>query len=365
MKSTFTFALLMVITFTSSFAQNAERYLMSSQKLEVRSGPGANYNIIAEVPQATQVYVLSSEYGDWSTVQYKNINGFVLTKFLSEDSRIADADRVAKEAEARKAAAQAAVARAIANAERAKKAAEEAARKAIAEVEAIRQRAEENAKRAEIDAATAQRNKALAAATINSDISETERALQESKKRAAQGTDVAEESTASYGASKTAETYKNWEKATYKTGVAPKSSTVKAKYDYKLNNYLKLKIGNNTDVVVKLFRMDDKKGDTPIREVFVNSGATHHIRNIPAGEYYLKIAYGKDWKETTKNGKRHGTFTKSALYERDAAILDFTPQKTATGLNVPSYTLSLDLVSNGSGGYGNNEDNISADDFNN
>ncbi|WP_459211095.1 SH3 domain-containing protein [Aquimarina rhabdastrellae] len=373
MKSTFTFALLLVITFTSAFAQNAGSYLMSTQRLVVRSGPGTNYNPIAEVPQATQVYVISSEYGDWSTIQYKNTNGFVLTKFLAKDSRIADAERVANEAEARKAAAQAAAAQAIAAAERARKAAEEAARKAIAEAEAIKRRAEENARRATEDAAMAARNKELAAASIKDDVSETERALQEAQQRAAEEGQVADNtvgSTSSFGSSskpadKKKESYKNWEKVAYKTGEAPKTSTVKAKYDYKLDNYLRLIIGKNTDVVVKLYRMDDKKGDVCIREAYVNSGATHLIRNIPAGDYYMKIAYGKDWKETTKNGKRYGVFTKHALYERDPSILPFTPRKNNAGdLIVPSFTLNLDLVSDGAGGYNSEEDNINADEFN-
>ena len=97
MKSIFTFILLLVITFSTAHAQS-EQYLMSSRKLEVRSGPGLNFNTIAEVPVGTQVYVMSSNYGEWSAIQYKSMNGFVITKYLTEDSRIADAEKAAKEA---------------------------------------------------------------------------------------------------------------------------------------------------------------------------------------------------------------------------------------------------------------------------
>ncbi|MBW1298544.1 SH3 domain-containing protein, partial [Aquimarina litoralis] len=103
MKSIFTFILLLVMT-SSTFAQikSLDRYLMSTAKLELRTGPGPNFDIIGEIPQGTQVYVISSGYGDWSTVQYKNGNGFVLTKLLAEDNSIAEAERAAKAAEAKK-----------------------------------------------------------------------------------------------------------------------------------------------------------------------------------------------------------------------------------------------------------------------
>ncbi|WP_378186810.1 SH3 domain-containing protein [Aquimarina sp. W85] len=380
MKPIFTFILLLVITFSNSFAQISERYLMSERKLEVRSGPGANYNIIAEVPKGTQVYVISSEYGDWSTVQHKNINGFVLTSLLTEDSRIADAERAAREAEAKKDAARAAAAKAIASAEAAKKAAEIAARKAIAEAERLKREAEAQEAKAIADAEAAKRNQAVAARRAAADSEETRRAVEEANRRAA-NTDLAsspiESTTPSYGSSSRRtsaapmsvtkeDKYSSWEKKTYKSGAAPKSSSVKAKYDYKLDNYLKINVGKNTEVVVKLYKMGKSASDDVcIRETYIKSNTTHYIKNIPAGEYYAKIAYGKDWRETSKNGKKYGTFTQNALYEKGQDILDFTPIKTAKGINIPSYTLSLDLLPNGGLGYGNeDQDNIDADSFN-
>ncbi|WP_103070972.1 SH3 domain-containing protein [Aquimarina sediminis] len=380
MKSIFTFILLLVITFAS--AQDGQ-YLMSSNKLEVRSGPGLQFNTIAEVPQGTQVYVMSSNYGDWSAIQYKSMNGFVITKYLTEDSRIADAERAAKEAAAKREAAKQAAAQAIAQAEAAKRAAEEAARRAIANAERLKREAEAAAAKAIADAEAASRSKDAAARRALADTEETRRAVEEANRRAARGSDVAstpiESTTPSYGAGSSSNSsspkaaaievsredkYSTWEKKTYKSGATPKSFNFKGKFDYKLDNYLKIKVGKNTEVVIKMYKMGKTKSDDQlVRVTYINSNTTQFIRNIPEGEYYLKIAYGREWKETVKDGKKYGTFTKNALYEASNQVLNFNTVKTSKGINVPSYNLALDLTS---GGYttGGDEDNITASEWN-
>lgn len=382
MKSTFTFILLLVITFSSAHAQDGQ-YLMSSNKLEVRSGPGLQFNTIAEVPQGTQVYVMSSNYGDWSAIQYKSMNGFVITKYLTEDSRIADAERAEKEAAAKREAAKQAAAQAIAQAEAAKRAAEEAARKAIANAERLKREAEAAAAAAIEQAEAASKSKEAAARRALADTEETRRAVEEANRRAAKGGDLAstpiESTTPSYGSSSSSNTsspkstsmevsredkYSSWEKKTYKSGATPTSFNFKGKFDYKLDNYLKIKVGKNTEVVVKMYKMGKTKADDElVRVTYINSNTTQFIRNIPEGEYYLKIAYGKEWKETIIDGRKFGTFTKNALYEQGKQILNFNTVKTSKGINVPSYNLALDLTS---GGYtnGGDEDNIDAKTFN-
>ncbi len=382
MKSIFTFILLLVITFSTAHAQDGQ-YLMSSQKLEVRSGPGLNFNIIAEVPQGTQVYVMSSNYGDWSAIQFKSMNGFVITKLLTEDSRIADAERAAAEAAAKREAAKQAAARAIAQAEAAKKAAEEAARKAIADAERLKREAEANAAKAIADAEAARRSKDDAARRALADTEETRRAVEEANRRAARGISTAsspiESVTPSYGAGSSSSSpsrsgsisvsredkYSSWEKKTYKSGATPKSFNFKGKFDYKLDNYLKIKVGKNTEVVVKMYKMGKTSAqDELVRITYINTNTTQYIRNIPEGEYYLKIAYGRDWRETIKNGKKFGTFTKNPLYEKSQEVLSYYVQKTSKGINVPSYNLALDLLPSGELGNGDDQDNISADAFN-
>ncbi|MDH7444723.1 SH3 domain-containing protein [Aquimarina sp. 2201CG14-23] len=387
MKSIFTFILLLVMASGTSFAQieSLDRYLTSTAKLELRTGPGANFDIIGEIPQGTQVYVISSGYGEWSTVQYKNGNGFVLTNLLAEDSSIAEAERIAKAAEARKNAARIAAEQAIKAAEEAKIAAAEAARKAIADAEKAQRAAEAAAAAAAAEADAANQSKSAAERRRLAELAETQRAVEEASKRTLGNTRTAstpiESKTASNGSNSNRaaaapskvtreDKFANWEKKTYKSGATPKSfSKFKGKFEYKLDNYLKIEVGKNTDVVVKLIKMGKtEKDDETVRIVFINSNQTQYIRNIPEGEYYCVIAYGKEWKETeAKNGRRQGTFTKNALYEKDGAVLNYNTIKTEQGINVPSYSLSLDLLPNGTLEYGNNtsdEDKITPGDFN-
>ncbi|RZS99995.1 SH3 domain-containing protein [Aquimarina brevivitae] len=377
MRSIFTFMLLVIAT-SVGYAQFSEQYAMAGKKLELRTGPGLEYNVVAEIPQGTQVYVINSGYGDWSTIQYKQTNGFVLTNLLTADSRIAEAERAAREAEAKKAAAKAAAEEAI-------RKAEEAAKRAIAEAERRKREAEAEQARAIAAAEAAKKNTSAAALKAQREAEETRRALEEARRRAAQNGDVAsspiESTTASYGANTPAETttaapttvtreskFASWEKKDYKSGETPKSfGKFKGEFDYKLDNYLKINVGKNTEVVVKLVKMGKTPADDKtIRVNYIKSNSTQFIRNIPEGEYYCVIAYGKDWRETNEGGKVIGTFTKNALYEKGQDILNFNAIKTDKGINIPSYTLSLDLMDNGTLGYDNNEDqdNISPDKFN-
>ncbi|WP_344925508.1 SH3 domain-containing protein [Aquimarina addita] len=374
MKSIFTFILLLVIGSSTATAQiqTLERYLLSTAKLELRSGPGANYNIIGEIPQGTQVYVITSGYGEWSTVQYKNGNGFVLTNLLKEDNSLAEKERKLKEAQDKIKAAQLAAQQAIA-------VAKENARKAIAEAERLEKLAQEQA---QTQVKLTERELLLAKQDLNAaekrrlaELQATEEALRKNQGNVAQSGTVPDKSTSNAGSSnkpkaKAAPTnvtrennYSSWTKKTYKNGATPKSFNFKGKYEYKLDNYLKIEVGKNTDVVVKLV----KQGKTPsddetVRIVYINSNQTQFIRNIPEGEYYCVIAYGKDWREEA--GTNNGTFTKNALYERGKDVLNFYTIKTSDGINVPSYSLSLDLLPNGTLQDENYSDDISPSAFN-
>ena len=67
-----------------------------------------------------------------------------------------------------------------------------------------------------------------------------------------------------------------------------------------IDNYLKVDVGNNTDVAIKVI---NAKTDVCIRFVYINSNSSFKITNIPEGIFYLKIAYGKDWYMKNENGK--------------------------------------------------------------
>ena len=109
----------------------------------------------------------------------------------------------------------------------------------------------------------------------------------------------------------------------------------------KIQNYLTVHVGGHTDVAVKLM---DLRSDECIRYVFINSGSTFKIKNIPEGIYYLKIAYGKEWISRIDNGKCLGKFIRNAMYEKGEETMDFNLQYTADGYQIPSYSLRLDVI---------------------
>jgi hypothetical protein len=128
-------------------------------------------------------------------------------------------------------------------------------------------------------------------------------------------------------------------------------------------------VGNNTDVVIKLMNVETKKC---IRYVYIQGNNSFTIKNIPEGRYYLKIAYGRFWKQKEVKGKCLGKFSNSALYKKGEKILDFN--KIYTGIKtvgedryrtfqLPSFSLRLDVVTtNFDDQYKSNS--ISEDDFN-
>jgi hypothetical protein len=152
-----------------------------------------------------------------------------------------------------------------------------------------------------------------------------------------------------------------WEEKGMENGLMPSCYNFKPKNDKSIDNNLEINVGGGTDVVVKLMNLKSKKC---IRYVFINSGSTYQIRNIPQGVYYLKIAYGKEWLSKIENNQCVGKFIRNPMYEKGEDILDFTIQKTNGGYSIPSFRLSLDVVSsNLSNSFSSH--NISETDFNN
>jgi hypothetical protein len=100
-----------------------------------------------------------------------------------------------------------------------------------------------------------------------------------------------------------------------------------------------------------------------VRFVFINSGTTYKITNIPQGTYYLKIAYGKNWFSKVKNGQCVGKFLRNPMYEKGEDIMDFNLKYADGGYSVPSFKLELDVIANDISNSFNSQ-NISEDDFN-
>lgn len=129
----------------------------------------------------------------------------------------------------------------------------------------------------------------------------------------------------------------------------------------KIDNRLEIIVGGGTDVVIKLMKKDN---DKCIRYVFVNSGSSYSIRNIPEAKYYLKIAYGTNWFSKVEKNKCIGKFIRNPIYEKGEDILDFNLKYEKNGYSIPSYRLELDVVSNTIVNSFNSQ-NISEENFNN
>lgn len=163
-----------------------------------------------------------------------------------------------------------------------------------------------------------------------------------------------------------ADTYETWETTEYETGETPDCLNISEQYDYKLDNYLQVNVSENTEAVVKLIRVGSGDDDEVCyRIAYVKSGDTFLIKNVPAGKYYLKMAYGKDWRERKVDGRCEGRFVQKPLYKVGEQILDFTPKRLAEGLDVPSFELNLDVSLGSSSSGGLSTDDISEKEFNN
>ncbi len=157
--------------------------------------------------------------------------------------------------------------------------------------------------------------------------------------------------------------YKDWEKKDYESGATPDCDNIIPQFDYEIDNYLKISVGSNTDVVVKLMKMS-YNDDMCVRMVYIRSNETFYLKNVPEGKYYLKIAYGKDWRQGIINNQCIGKFVKDAQYEKGEEVLDFNIRKTYNGTSVPYFELSLNIIVTQAKKNSYNSDNISEKEFN-
>ncbi|RZK59194.1 MAG: hypothetical protein EOO91_05875 [Pedobacter sp.] len=151
-----------------------------------------------------------------------------------------------------------------------------------------------------------------------------------------------------------------WDKVTFNNGIMPDCYNYTPRYG-SVDNELSVTVGGGTDVAVKVMSVSSGRC---VRYVYINSGNTYNIKNIPEGTYYLKIAYGRNWISKTANGICEGKFLSNALYEKGEDILDFNRQVTSEGYSIPSFSLRLDVIS-GTADNTFNSNGISEEDFNN
>lgn len=136
-----------------------------------------------------------------------------------------------------------------------------------------------------------------------------------------------------------------WDKKKYDSGQTPDCENINPQFDYKIDNSLSVIVGSNTDVVIKLMKKQYNDNDICARIIFIRSGDKYYLKNIPEGVYYLKIAYGKDWRQKIVDNQCYGKFMRNAQYEISSNKLDFNIIHKPNGNTiVPYFELSLDLV---------------------
>lgn len=128
----------------------------------------------------------------------------------------------------------------------------------------------------------------------------------------------------------------------------------------KINNYLQVNVGSGSDVSVKIMNVDNS---SCVRYVYIKSGTSYKIKNIPPGIYYLKIAYGKNWFSKVENSQCIGKFLRNSFYEKGEDVLDFNLKYNSEGYSIPSFKLDLDVISSQTANSFNSQD-ISEDEFN-
>ncbi len=121
----------------------------------------------------------------------------------------------------------------------------------------------------------------------------------------------------------------------------PKCPNKNAKYDNKLNNYLRLYGAKKAEVIVEVVSLES---GTTIRTAHIKRGQTYFVRNIPEGKYKLHLTYGDDYAEKIVDGECKGYFKNEKAAKIDKNTLDFTTIRTKRGLNVPSYNMTLELT---------------------
>lgn len=166
--------------------------------------------------------------------------------------------------------------------------------------------------------------------------------------------------------------YSGWEPIKHQSGDQPACINVTPLYNYEIDNYLKIKMGPGTDAVVKLMK-NDLTVPVCIRMAYVRGSDSFKMKNIPEGQYFLKIAYGNDFRQKIINNKCEVKFMNNAIYKKGDQILDFVrikqPDRIIAGkvyesYNVQSYELKLGVVVSKNMNDKFESNNISEFDFN-
>ena len=119
------------------------------------------------------------------------------------------------------------------------------------------------------------------------------------------------------------------------------------KFDGSSLSELKILNYSSSDAVVLL---EDKYFGV-IRNVFVREGHIYTMDRIPEGRCRIRVMYGNSWNAEKDNGPGlpKGGFMRNTSYSQSAwsDSFDFYSERTADGINYPTYSVTLHKVING------------------
>ena len=133
-----------------------------------------------------------------------------------------------------------------------------------------------------------------------------------------------------------------WTSKTMYSGQNPECIFCSPKYNIINENFLRVSISNNSDVIIKIHNY--YTGDC-IRCVFISAGDTYDIMNIPEGIYKVKIAYGNNWavKKSDNGYFCEGRFLDDVFYQEGEDLLDYNLVYYSDGYQIPSYEIKLEV----------------------
>ena len=125
-----------------------------------------------------------------------------------------------------------------------------------------------------------------------------------------------------------------WRMGNPKEGDMPEEYGVTAQLGI-VDNYFDIELGGDADMAIKIVNIETGK---TVRYMFVPHNSRTTINELPAGKYYLKIAYGNDWMSRSDGYHTDGKFTRNVVYEKSNDYFDFG---NVGSLESVSYNLKI------------------------
>lgn len=165
--------------------------------------------------------------------------------------------------------------------------------------------------------------------------------------------------------------YSAWKKVDAITGDNFNCENIQPKYDTAIDNELIINVGNNSDAVVKLMNY----AGICSRISYIRAGDRYTMKNIPLGDYYLKIAYGKEFRKFTQDNQCIVKFLRDPVYKKGSQNLAFRKIKKANKIigdkeysdwDISYFELALNVQFTSGTGKGDTlgSEKISENDFN-